>query len=237
MPKQSTHIPVVRQWLQSLGILSAVSISRQEAEMKLAAYVPLLVDRFSDATFTKESLEYVAFRASKGFPTYSELAGWLHDWWRDHRPVNDFSRLAAPDMSASAQLDRQLTALAAEWDDPAGIRRRINELANDLMWLRVLCCVVSRHAPQHLGLFPPAALAALDDDAPSPGLPMSERPQPRYATPAQLDQLNPLPNGRTRDGPATAANDRGATPAAELRAAPVGPDAPDWDADADAIPF
>jgi hypothetical protein len=68
-------------------VLSAVSISRQEAEMKLAAYVPLLKDRFPDGAFTTASLEHVAARALKGFPTYGELAAWLAEWWRDHRPM------------------------------------------------------------------------------------------------------------------------------------------------------
>jgi hypothetical protein len=86
MPKKTTHLPVVRQWCQSLGILSAVSISRQEAEMKLAAYVPLLADRFPDGAFTTASLEYVARQAIKGFPTYGELAAWLAEWWRATRP-------------------------------------------------------------------------------------------------------------------------------------------------------
>jgi hypothetical protein len=87
MPKATTHVPVVRQWCQSLGVLSAVSISRQEAEMKLAAYVPLLLDRFPDAAFTTASLQHVASRAVKGFPTYGELAAWLAEWWREHRPA------------------------------------------------------------------------------------------------------------------------------------------------------
>ena len=87
MAKQTTHLPVVRQWCQSLGVLSAVSISRQEAEMKLAAYVPLLFDRFPDAAFTTASLEHVAARAVKGFPTYGELAAWLSEWWSAHRPA------------------------------------------------------------------------------------------------------------------------------------------------------
>jgi len=77
----------VRQWCQSLGVLSAVSISRHEAEMKLAAYVPMLMDRFPDAAFTTASLEHVAARAVKGFPTYGELAEWLAEWWRAHRPM------------------------------------------------------------------------------------------------------------------------------------------------------
>ena len=87
MPKATTHVGVVRQWCQSLGVLSAVSISRQEAEMKLAAYVPLLLDRFPDGAFTTSSLEYVARQAVKGFPTYGELAAWLADWWRANRPA------------------------------------------------------------------------------------------------------------------------------------------------------
>ena len=87
MPKQTTHLPVVRQWCQSLGVLSAVSITRHEAEMKLAAYVPTLMDRFPDAAFTTASLEHVAARAVKGFPTYGELAAWLAEWWREHRPL------------------------------------------------------------------------------------------------------------------------------------------------------
>jgi hypothetical protein len=87
MPKQATHVPVVRQWCQSLGVLSAVSITRQEAEMKLAAYVPLLVDRFPDAAFTTASLQHVAAHAVKGFPTYGELAAWLAGWWKDNRPL------------------------------------------------------------------------------------------------------------------------------------------------------
>src|SRR5215471_4737786 len=94
MPKTETHVRVVRQWCQSLGVLTAVSISRQEAEMKLAAYVPLLMDRFPDAAFTTASLEHVAAHAVKGFPTYGELAAWLADWWREHRPP--LPRLEAP---------------------------------------------------------------------------------------------------------------------------------------------
>jgi hypothetical protein len=87
MSKQQTHINVVRQWCLSLGVLSAVSVSRQEAEMRLAAYVPMLMDRFPDGAFTTASLEHVARHAVKGFPTYGELAAWLADWWRDHRPL------------------------------------------------------------------------------------------------------------------------------------------------------
>ena len=55
--------------------------------MRLAAFVPMLFDRFPDGAFTQESLEHCAARAVKGFPNYGELAGWLSDWWRIHRPM------------------------------------------------------------------------------------------------------------------------------------------------------
>jgi len=197
--------------------------------MKLAAFVPLLVDRFPDAAFTAASLEYVAFRASKGFPTYSELAEWLHEWWREHRPTPP--RIVGPDPSISAQRDREVAALAEDWDDPAGICRRIRDLGDDPPSLRLLCAVVQRHAPQHLGWFPPAVIEAVQQDTPI-AQPRNDdhRPTPRYATPAQLDQINPLPGGRKRDGQTTAqpraTHDRDATPAGLPS-----------DADADAIPF
>jgi hypothetical protein len=87
MPKQTTHVRVVREWLTSLGILAAVSLPREEAQLRLAAFVPLLMDRFPDAAFTTASLQHVAGRAVKGFPTYGELAAWLAEWWREHRPA------------------------------------------------------------------------------------------------------------------------------------------------------
>jgi hypothetical protein len=55
--------------------------------MRLGAFVPLLMDRFPDAAFTTASLEAVAARCVKGFPTYGELAAYLADWWRANRPA------------------------------------------------------------------------------------------------------------------------------------------------------
>ena len=61
-------------------------MTREDATMKLAAYVPMLTQRFPDAAFTAESLEHVARHAVKGFPTYGELAEWLGEWWKERRP-------------------------------------------------------------------------------------------------------------------------------------------------------
>lgn len=62
-------------------------MTRDEAEMRLAAFVPMLMDRFPDEAFTSASLEHVAASAVKGFPTYAELAVSLSGWWRQHRPA------------------------------------------------------------------------------------------------------------------------------------------------------
>jgi hypothetical protein len=86
MPKQQTHIRVVREWCQSLGVLTAISISREEAEMKLSAYVPMLMQDFPDAAFTTESLRVVARQCVEGFPPYPVLAERLSSWWRENRP-------------------------------------------------------------------------------------------------------------------------------------------------------
>lgn len=87
MPKQQTHVKIVRQWCVSLGVLTAISISREEAEMKLAAYIPMLLSDFTDAAFTTGSLNHVAKACVKGFPTYPELHNHLSGWWREHRPL------------------------------------------------------------------------------------------------------------------------------------------------------
>ena len=77
---------VVREWCQSLGVLTAVSLSRAEAEMKLGAYVPMLMRDFPDGAFTTDSLNAVARECTEGFPIYPVLAGRLSRWWREHRP-------------------------------------------------------------------------------------------------------------------------------------------------------
>jgi hypothetical protein len=82
-----TALVIVREWCQSLGVLSAINVSRAEAEMKLAAYVPLLVREFPAGAFTADSLAHVAAAAVKGFPTYGELVASLRVWWADHRPM------------------------------------------------------------------------------------------------------------------------------------------------------
>ena len=162
MPKQQTHVRIVREWCISLGVLTAVSVSRQEAEMKLAAFVPLLVQRFPDAAFTTLSLEHCAALAVKGFPTYPELAGWLSAWWREHRP-------APPALPP-----------------PEPIRQRGEPTPEEI---------------EHVTQAAAAAVAALRSSV----QPVEDRqPAGLFLTPATLDRINPLPNGRKRHAVAAA---------------------------------
>jgi hypothetical protein len=79
-------IGVVREWTIALGILTAGTMTRVEAEMKLAAYVPLLQSNYPVGAFTQASLHHVAAQC-KWFPSYAEVVGHLGDWWREHRPL------------------------------------------------------------------------------------------------------------------------------------------------------
>jgi hypothetical protein len=152
----------VREWCQSLGVLTAVSISRQEADIKLAAYVPMLMERFPSAAFTPWSLEFVAAKAVKGFPTYGEIAEWLATWWRENRPITN--ALPAP-TQRYAEPERQ----PPTDDERAYVRQRVAEIT--------------------------AILQANDANR---TLSPSRDPGPRHLSPAQLDIVNPLPNGAKR---------------------------------------
>jgi hypothetical protein len=125
MPKQTTHVGVVREWCQSLGILSAVSISRQEAEIKLALYVPNLISDFPDAAFTAASLNHVAKACVKGFPTYAELYNALRTWWRENRPI-------ANALPAPAQRTPEPERPPPTDEERAYVRRCVEEITANL---------------------------------------------------------------------------------------------------------
>jgi hypothetical protein len=172
MPQQSIHVRVVREWLVSLGVLSAVSMSRAEAEMKLGAFVPMLMREFTDVAFTPDSLAYVA-RQCKYFPTYGELCGYLSEWWRDNRPHPVAIAPPPPEPEAPPPSPEQLArvrhlvrGLAAEWAAPPLYQppRAPRHLSNDqLVEAYRRACI---NAP---GRFAPAAAepsaAPLDPDA------------------------------------------------------------------------
>jgi hypothetical protein len=76
---------VARRWLIDLGRLTAIRSNPDDAVDFVEAMAPMLAMRFPDEAFTAASLEAVAAEC-KYLPTYGELVGYLHAWWRDHRP-------------------------------------------------------------------------------------------------------------------------------------------------------
>ena len=116
----------------------------------------------------------------------------------------------------------QQKQLATEWDDPPGIGRKVQNCADNPTAMRLLARILARHAPQHLGLIPPSILQAMHDNGSTPlrhvlqGMPPGPQGPARskweqidaiaddklsiarHLTPAQLDVVNPLPNGAKR---------------------------------------
>lgn len=79
------EIIAVQRWLIGLGRLTATPRTEADAESFIEAMAPMLGMRFPDEAFTAASLEAVAAQC-KYLPTYGELVGYLHGWWRDNRP-------------------------------------------------------------------------------------------------------------------------------------------------------
>jgi hypothetical protein len=216
------------EWMGALAPLIRPR-SPLAAATQLGKMLEFLAD-IPDAAFTEASISTIA-PTLKRSPSFAELRAALQAYVRsldaptDQDPLQDTAT-----MRERARWAARQDELRAEWNDPDGIRARIRTCDGELRFLRLLAGLVLQWAPQHLCLLPPIALVSLDDVGEVLMPSDDHRATPRYLTPVQLDQINPLP-GRPRDATIAAA------PAAELRAAPVGPDAPDWDADADAIPF
>jgi len=141
--------------------------------MKLAAYVPLLMDRFPDGAFTTDSLEHVARQCMKGFPTYPELAEHLSAWWRERRPPLIAIQPPAPQPPRPPPTPEEI-AYVQQLTQQVVASLRVSEMAKAA-----------------------AAQAQLD------ALGISRRPRALHLPPAVLDQLNPLPNGRKRDASTT----------------------------------
>jgi hypothetical protein len=162
------RLRVVRQWCQSLGVLSAVRISDADAEMKLATYAPLLAREFTAEAFNADSLAHVAAASIKGFPTYGELVAALRQWWRDNRPAP--LALPAPEPPPLLTRDPPTPEIVE------AVRRAASEAIAALRASSIARDTVGR---------------SLDAGRPV-------EPRPRYLTPEQLDAINPLPNGHKR---------------------------------------
>src|SRR5271166_4478769 len=104
-----TQHDLMAKWLKALGLLTAVSATeREEAKIKIDAYLSMLANRYPAQAFTKRSMEAVASRCPKGFPTYGELTAALSEWW-DNAPREQIA-LPGPDDPSFTVKDRMEVA-------------------------------------------------------------------------------------------------------------------------------
>jgi hypothetical protein len=97
-----TDFQTITQWLRSLGVLCAGTMTAEDAKMRCAAYADLVSAEFPVTAFTRKSLEHVASKC-KFFPSYGELVQHLGEIWRENLPAHvrlggslDVPSLAAP---------------------------------------------------------------------------------------------------------------------------------------------
>ena len=156
----STSHQFVRKWLQSLGVLVATGMSVGDAKERLATFVPLLAVEFDSRFFNAATLAFVA-RKCKFFPTFSEICDALAEWGRDNQPSRPMLEGPASDgwkTDVAAERDKAVR----DWSDPhkvaSSMRLVKSSEVRQLELGRMLSALVGRHAPQNLGLLPPAWL-------------------------------------------------------------------------------
>jgi hypothetical protein len=157
--KVSTNPTLIRQWLQSLGVLVATGMSVTDAKERLATFAPLLASEFDARFFCQRSLAFVA-KQCKFFPTFSEICEHLHEFGADLRTSQLL--LAGPDRSETAwksRIESERSDAVRDWSDPYKVRSSMQlVLSSDVEQFRLghmLAGLVKRHAPQNLGLLPP----------------------------------------------------------------------------------
>lgn len=205
------------EWITALHGKLALG-NRPSPERAVAMLCPRLGD-LPDDWFTEEAIN-AAFLQLRGLNSPERVRKALRDF---HATQRTAARQAPrwtpppePDWAERAEVMRR------DWDDPAGIRDKVNRHQHDHWALRRLGLLVARWAPQHLGLMPPAILSTIAANSwqfagllkridmaefvPPPRTAreqietIAETPEPRphHLTPEQLDQVSPLPNGRKR---------------------------------------
>jgi hypothetical protein len=193
--------------------------------MSLDDWIAALGDRVSPAGKTsRRTVEYLLPRLDDLPPAWFTEAA-IEGIFRDLRSLNSAERVRSVLREFHARQQRQQAVpeqvrereawderqawLCQDWDDAAGIMRKVHAYSGDLRALRLLAFLVRRWAPQHLGYLPPHILEAIERDDAPPAVTVADR-TPRYASPELLDRINPLPGGVKRHAPeaAAASNDQ-----------------------------
>lgn len=164
--------------------------SPRPTAIALGRMLQFLVD-VPEHAFTDDSLQYCATRLRKT-PSLPIMRDLLAEYLReqDPAPVRD---VETPTMRERRKWEERQAFLRRDWDDPAGILRKVRNCGDDMRWLRSLASLVAKWAPQHLGLLPPHVLEAMARDpevtaAPFVELRMRLGDPPRPYQPGNLDE-------------------------------------------------
>jgi hypothetical protein len=198
------------QFMQRLAELIRPRSAQQGATI-LVKMLPFLTD-LRDDLFTEESLAFTVKRGLQRSPSIVQVREAFDAY--DAILKTPATRPPPEDRERDAWRERQ-AFLHRDWDDPVGIGRKVHRCRDSPPLLRCLAGLVASWAPQHLGLLPPDILlaVAVGSDIPAlvelrrelPELPADgavidpPRPSVRPLTAAQLDAVNPLPDGRKGD--------------------------------------
>jgi hypothetical protein len=205
------------EWITALHGKLALG-NRPTPERAVAMLAPRLAD-LPDEWFTEEAIDAL-FLKLRSLNSPERVRKEL----RDFHPARPSAAQSAPRWTPEPETDweQRGAVLRQDWDDPVGIRDKVNRHQHDHWAMRRLALLVANWAPQHLAMLPPAILSTVAANSwQFAGLlkriDMAEfvppqrtareqietiaatpEPQPHYLTPKQLDQINPLPGGRKR---------------------------------------
>lgn len=150
-----------REWLAALAIATR-PMDPEKAAANLVKMLPLLAD-YPDDAFNAQTLKAVASAATVT-PNYRQITT-VFDAWRGETFVPP-RPLPSPESFRPTSQYPSREEIAASWQDAANVRasiRRIQELEHEEIRVtsalqRALIAALTRHAPGHLGLLPPAWL-------------------------------------------------------------------------------
>lgn len=151
-------------WMQRLAEAVRPRSPRPTA-IALGRMLQFLVD-VPDHAFTDDSLQYIANRLRKT-PSLGVLrdllAAYLHE--QEPQPERDDE---PPTLKARREHEQRQASLRDDWDDPAGILRKVRACSDGSALghrhLILLCKIVGKFAPQHLGLLPPRIIEEVASD-------------------------------------------------------------------------
>jgi hypothetical protein len=217
----------LEQWIAALHARVVPRVGVGNSPERAVAYLKPRLEDLSPYWFTDAAIDGI-WMGLRSLNSADRVRKALRDYHarqtQSTRPPPD-----TPQERDARAWDVRREELRRDWDDPAGIMARVRNCQGNVLLLRLLAKLVRQWAPQHLGYLPPRILEQIENDsdaapqdrhlrfdgAPPPGtrsvadqlaaLEVAPAPaQPRHLTPAQLDAINPLPNGRKRTDAATA---------------------------------